>query len=356
MHSKWLRAALALGLLALLLITAATMLGRRVAEGSSYPLYSSFRNDPKGTELAYDALSSLPQISVERNLRPLSWLAGKSGATLILTGAAATSYLASEGNLDLLEKLASQGWRIIVGIAMPRWSERVEHVLKDGPLEKKWHVRLARNSKEVPDEDEDEAEQDVPTPSPFHIAEAKDWTARRSHGGRPVYFERAFNKGTIGLLSEPMLIGNYGVANKLDRELMPWLVGPNHRVIFDETHLGIAESGSIAGLIRRYHLQGAIPALLLIELLFVWRNSVPFPPPRQTTRGQYNLGRDSRAGLQSLLARNVRPAQLLPLCVQLSKAAELDRIESILNARKQLDPVETYARIQRELNPGRKAT
>jgi hypothetical protein len=356
-RSKWLRMAVAFGLFSLLLITAAAVLGRRVQEGSSYPLYSSFRDDAKGAQLAFDALSYLPGITVERNLRPLSWRQGKlAGATLILAGADAASYLSMEGNLNLLELLANQGCRVIVGIHIRRWNEGVEKILKDGALEKKWQVRLARNSTEDKEEDEDQDPLDTPSPSPFHIADAKGWTRRHSYEGRPVYYERSFGKGAIGLLSEPMLIGNYGVASKLDRELMPVLAGPNPKIIFDETHLGVSESGSIAGLIRRYHLEGAIPALLAVGLLFVWRNSVPFPPPRQSRVGEHNLGRDSRAGLQSLLARNIGPAQLLPLCVQLAKVAEPERLQGLLNAGKQLDPAEIYARIQRQLNPGRKAT
>jgi hypothetical protein len=57
------------------------------------------------------------------------------------------------------------------------------------------------------------------------------------------------------------------------------MLGGNQRVVFDESHLGEVESGSIAGLARNYHLEGLALALLTLAGLYVWKNSSSLLPP-----------------------------------------------------------------------------
>ena len=72
---------------------------------------------------------------------------------------------------------------------------------------------------------------------------------------------------------------------RLDRlALVSAAIGPNTRVIFDEQHFGIAESGSVVGLARRFRLGGMALGLALCAALFIWKNASGFPPPAAAPR------------------------------------------------------------------------
>ena len=89
---------------------------------------------------------------------------------------------------------------------------------------------------------------------------------------------------------------------------------PNTRVVFDEQHFGIAESGSVVGLARRFRLTGMAAGLALCAALFIWKNASGFPPPAAAERSETLAGRTSISGLFTLLRRHVKPADLAAAC------------------------------------------
>src|SRR6202023_1528489 len=92
----------------------------------------------------------------------------------------------------------------------------------------------------------------------------------------------------------------------------------NRTVIFDEHHLGLSENASIAMLARKYRLVGLAAGLLLLAVLFIWRNSSPLLPQRKpaTVDGvAVAEGRGSASALQHLLRRNVAESDLIATCL-----------------------------------------
>ncbi len=73
-------------------------------------------------------------------------------------------------------------------------------------------------------------------------------------------------------------------------------------------------------LARRYHLEGALAAILLLAGLFVWRNVVSLVPrgaPDAAGIGAADgvLGHSASAGYLNLLRRSVRPRDLPAVCL-----------------------------------------
>jgi hypothetical protein len=98
--------------------------------------------------------------------------------------------------------------------------------------------------------------------------------------------------------------------------LLAWLAGSNPRLIFDETHLGVESTPGIAMLARRYGLHGLFASLLLLALLFIWKNAAGFVPayPDDGATSEIVSGKDSAAGFVNLLRRSIAPRELLALC------------------------------------------
>ena len=86
------------------------------------------------------------------------------------------------------------------------------------------------------------------------------------------------------------------------------------RVIFDEQHFGMAESGTVVGLARHFRLTGMALGLALCAALFIWKNAAGFPPAADAPRSATLSGRTSISGLYTLLRRHIKPADLAATC------------------------------------------
>ena len=93
-------------------------------------------------------------------------------------------------------------------------------------------------------------------------------------------------------------------------------LGSNPSIVFDESHFGIMESGSVVGLARRYHLLGLALGLAICAALALWRNASPFPPRGETFEPERLSGRTSFAGLVTLLRRHIPADRVTSVCWQ----------------------------------------
>jgi hypothetical protein len=91
-------------------------------------------------------------------------------------------------------------------------------------------------------------------------------------------------------------------------------IGARSHVIFDEQHFGMADSGTVVGLARRFRLTGMALGLALCAALFIWKNAASFPPPAAVPPRQTLSGRTSISGLYTLLHRHIKPADLATAC------------------------------------------
>ena len=160
---------------------------------------------------------------------------------------------------------------------------------------------------------------DLTTPE----AKTAGWHALLQRENRPVIVARPFGDkgGELLLASDTYFLSNEALRAEAHPALLAGLVGPARRVVFDETHLGIAERPGMMTLARRYGLQGGLGALGLLAALFLWRNVVslvppPVPPADPGATGSSVTGRDAAAGFINLLRRGVPPRELVGVCVE----------------------------------------
>jgi hypothetical protein len=286
----WKAAAAAVALAALFLGGLVALFNADFAGGEVYPEYSTLRADPGGSKLLFESLTHLPGLTVTRNFLPLQSLAANE-LTVVLLGL-------RELDPAELEKLAKPGNRVVAAL---REDWRPEPKESD-EIFKQWQVRIAV------DHEKDHT-------VALYFSQAQGWRPMERAGEKLIAIERDFGHGAVALLAGSSDFSNESTAS-LDR--LPQVtaaLGANSRIVFDESHLGIAESGSVVGLARRFRMMGLAAGLAIVAALFIWRNSSSFPV-RQASRPVALPGRTSASGLLTLLRKNLSPRELTAACWQ----------------------------------------
>lgn len=255
------------------------------AVGGVYPRYSSLRSDPDGAKLLYESLALIPGIRVSRNYLPLETLAGE-GQTILLLGIS-PSDLAERA--PVLKQIAERGNRVVAAMSPMK--------VPDGLLLASWGVVL------------DPADR-------LAFASAEGWIEMQRDRGKLTAIERAFGKGSVALLTTSANFTNESTVSASALPLVTRTLGHPQRIVFDESHLGIAESGSVVALARRMRLTGLALGLAICAALWIWRASSAFPPPLAAPARDRLAGRTSHAGLLTLLRRNIAPRDLAAVCWQ----------------------------------------
>jgi hypothetical protein len=273
------------------------LFGVRFATGDVYPEYSSLRASPTGAKLLYDSLARTPGVTVARNYLPLGYLE-ETHATVFLLALDAGEFAADpEPYLESIERLANRGNRVVAAL---HW-EGHDKPHRAGELDHRWHVQFGFDAAGK-------------HPHPLYFAEAPDWRVLERDGPKLLALERSFQNGSVVLVAESEGFGNQATAALDGLDLVSTALGPNARVVFDEQHFGIEESGSVVGLARRFRLTGLAAGLAFCAALFLWKNAAGFPPVAAAPRAETLAGRTSISGLFTLLRRHVKPADLAATC------------------------------------------
>lgn len=364
----------------------------RFASGANYPPYSTLRSDPLGTKAFFEGVGKVPGMTVMRNLDALNRVHGMRGTTLFLLGLDPGAF----ERLDLptaraLEDFALRGGRIVItfkpvhaqvkagaGEQTPlandtppdNASDRNQAEEETTPalyvaLTERWCLGLDERGlwDGKPERARRAADFDARLPvalschTALHfVLQDEGWETIYDRDDLPVLIERSYGKGRIVLSADSFFISNEAMKTERHPDLLAWLIGPSHTVLFDETHLGIARTPGIAALIRTHGLAPFFGALALLALLYIWRNAAAFlPPPAATTREDIDWGKDFSSGLTNLLRRNIPAEQVLETCLEEwqrdfthgphNQSALLPRMREILAAarlRKERDPIQAY--------------
>jgi hypothetical protein len=286
----WKAAAAAVALAALFLGGLAALFTADFAGGEVYPEYSTLRADPDGSKLLFESLTRLPALTVTRNFLPVQSL-GTNGSTVVLLGL-------RELDPDVMEKLAKRGNRVVAALREDWRPEPKE----SGEIFKQWQVRIAV------DTEKDHADR-------LYFSQAQGWRPMERAGDKLLAIERDFGNGSVALLAASGAFSNESAVASDRLPQVTAALGENSRIVFDESHLGIAESGSVVGLARRFRMMGLAVGLAIVAALFIWRNASSFPV-EQASKPVALAGRTSASGLLTLLRKNLAPRELTAACWQ----------------------------------------
>ena len=321
----------------------------RFSSGSSYPRYSSLGTDPMGTDVLFESLNRSGKASAVRNYLPLDQLRARNATVLYLGASPYWFEAANDRSFAPLEAIARQGNRVVVGITdqylrgltingavLQRGSRRDNRATTN-----RWDIRV-------------KGEKTKGTLAEKYMIEpGHEWQPALE----PRMWERNFGPGTIVLMSDGNRLTNQSLANDdSHNELVPALLAGRTTVIFDESHLGVVETGSIAALVRRYRLEGLIAGLLLLTAMFLWRSATRFPPPPEEAETEAVLiGSESPSMLAGLLERHIAPETLIEVCVaEWNRVRPGKRVDA--SAWRRADPLHAYRQIQARLQDRKNRT
>jgi len=305
--------------------------------GDVYPPYSSLRSDPLGAKALYESLAAQPDLAIERLYKDRTTL---DRDTMFVLGVDPVSWAGvKDKTLEEYEQLVQNGGRLVIAFlaVRPPRSRPEKRAIED-----RWHLHFRYRPGVYEETDA------IPTETALRIDAGPEWHTLAGHGA----IVRMFGKGEVVIVPDSFPLSNQGLFEARDAQFIAALAGPARRIVFDENHFGVAETGSVTTLMRKYHLEPAVALLALAAALFLWRNSSSFLPPCEARASDAVTGRDSMEGMTALLHRGVGDKDLLDVCfAEWSKSAPRQaraaQMEEALRAHR--DPVEAYRAAVRAL-------
>lgn len=376
----------------------------RFETGDVYPPYSSLRPDPLGVKAFFQGLEALPGLEVERNHGDAARIAGGPRTTVFVLGADAGA-LAAAGRrrVEALERIVAGGARLVLALRPdPHAADRPDPAegcdagdRADGgsagaggyrdsgvsgdsagafeDLRRRWgfDVQTHRDSPDIAAPSHAILRDGDPA-LPFSVAwrgglvlagADPAWRTVYTVGDATVLAERRFGDGTIVLSTDSFFASNEAIWRERHPDLLTWLVGDGTRIVFDETHLGVAEHVGLSDLVRKYRLQWLFGSLALLALMFIWKGSASLIPRREddvSGAPDVTEGAGLTLGLARLLRRSIPGREVIPACVgawreslgpgEEAKAARVRDAVDGAPGGAESDPVRSYREIHRIIN------
>jgi len=381
----------------------------RYETGDIYPPYSSLRADPLGTKAFYEGIDNVQGLSSDRNYQPVTKLKDIRNTTIFSFGMDPLALLSvDKETVRAIDELLLNGNRLVFsffpvhkGFSFMSFSREEEeeeeeegeeeeekeeekeepddrYFEKPVSLSERWGIRF--DYAELPENADKghtsiqafvQGDADLPAAISWHTSlyfdtpDDKRWRVIYAANGHPVIIERNIGKGTIVFSADSYFLSNEAMRNERHSELLAWLIGSNPELMFDETHFGVMETPGIASLIRKYRLGWFVAGLVLLVMLFVWKNAFSFVPPHEDTLTDGGeSGKDTTTGLINLLRQNISSHNILSVCFdeweksssyrQKDSDNVVEEIRSVIraeNARssRERDPVACYKTISKIL-------
>lgn len=315
----------------------------RFESGQAYAPGSSLRTDPLGAKALHDAYAALPGIAVARNFLPLSEVDRfPSDAVLLFLNmpGRGTHALA---DIEAIDRFLRAGGHLVIAMDPRRIAYNLENDTEETSLSNDPEVpqgRQRRMHTRSPRDDQAEfwgklsfrrgehaggharrvVEADMRLPERLPWREGGElvdydsviWTPIYRVGDAVVMAGRSYGAGGILVMTDDYLFSNEALLKHREPEWLAWILADKARIIFEETHLGVAETTGVAMLMRRYQLGGFMSAFAVFMALVVWRGASPLLPPfagrthENVVRTEYS----TEAGLSDLVRRSVLLAEL----------------------------------------------
>ncbi|MCP4269549.1 MAG: hypothetical protein GY777_28925 [Candidatus Brocadiaceae bacterium] len=388
---------LGLVIIVILFLTGITIIfNLQYDKSNNLPRYSSLRADPLGTKIIFESLSNLSDLNVQRNFKSYYQLPTNYKYTFFFLGSTVDSFFnnINKNDFEKLHGLLEKGNRLVFALTPDKnsYSARKTRKGEEGEkekvvdeddevkdegikeskdfLKKNWDICFSETS----DKSQDNHKKlllsivpdscNIPWNSNIHFEIGEEWSTILKDNNKNLIVERAVGNGSLVFLSDSYLLSNEAMFNDRYSWFLSWLIGNNKNIIFDEVHLGIAHKTKVIELAKRYKLHGFFFGLIILAVLYIWKNFSFFIPNEQSSKEKKNitLGKDTSAGFVQLLERSISKEDISKICKNewlktdsvkrdLSQG-KLDRINAVIELEgnlpgKERNPIKTYSKIRK---------
>lgn len=382
----------------------------RFSTGDAYSPGSSLRPDPLGTKALYEALTAHESLSAERNFTPISSLREIDPQASLLFLNCDPWDIKFIAHYEPITRFVRDGGRIVLATEAVRFQaylpdedepETEQPASDENPdkpeepdvekkrfeTDKEYDEELARSKAfwaglEIEEGSYSNGDalkhenvtqrlpQRIPWRDSHRLIDYDDsiWTPIYLSGEEVVVIERQYGQGSIVVMMDDYLFSNEALFKHRYSNFLTWVIGNKRKVIFEETHLGVAERGGIAVLMRHYKLGSFILASVCFMGLVIWRGVCPLLPAfSHSKRGNIVRAEHStEAGLSDLVRRSLPLSTMPRQAYELWKksfirndmdrrsyASEMREIETILSSSAETRgsmPNEVHSRISAIIN------
>jgi hypothetical protein len=290
----------------------------------NYPPYSSLNNSADGTKAYFETLGRLG-FTATRNYRPLRKLKGAQ-ADIFFPGIGLEALRhADEKDFEDFEELAKSGTRLIIATQpesvwaaapVPSKGKKPAPPPKD-LLKERWGIEIGfRERPGTRIESGTFKRLGIKPVTGFFQKWSKEWSPSLERADAPLFLERSFGKGSVLLISDCRYFTNRVLLTHPDMQVLTAVPGAHSAMIFDESHLGLEDTGTVVGLATSHHLNWVLLGFAVLAALYIWRNSVSFVPPVAISKDHSVAGQDAYAALTNLLMQSVPAKDLLHKAAQ----------------------------------------
>ncbi|MCD4819215.1 MAG: hypothetical protein K8S23_11045 [Candidatus Cloacimonetes bacterium] len=350
----------------------------RFQKGDVFPEYSTLRSDEQGCKAYYETLKLLEKVEVEKNFIPINQLREYHNTTFIFAGLTYNQIqsfdyykeqtfqnilknnnimvllLNPEIYFTFIDSLSAiidstinkneDKYKFSENLGFEILSSKIDSLSRNSAKqnsESKEHNREIEKTAFIPgiESGDDNLPKKIKWESKLYLKVNEDWKIKYKNMDNPVICELKKDDYSVIIATDSYFLKNTTLRDERETEFLLWLTGSNTKIIIDESHFGMANKHGVSYLLKKYRLFYSVLVLIVLALLFIWKNMYSFLP--KTSKFSDNEEKQVifvESGTVELLRQNLTPQQLLPICLdewkkslKIHKKNDRGRLEEIEN-------------------------
>jgi hypothetical protein len=249
----------------------------RLRKGEAFPDYSTLKADPLGTLALFESLQKTPDLTVTRNYSSTS-IVNISNSTIFFIGVQPYVFNMEGSLTSHIDSLLKNGNRVIVSFLDPPFyslSNFPSDSLNKSKLSFLHSIKFKKSCSDTSNvRAADAFFKNIKWPGGLNLQADSTWETIVFRDSFMLLGEKKVHSGALVALHDGYNLSNQGLRDNLktngSNPLIPYLIGNNTTIIFDESHHGFVKRNSISAILQKAGFTPVIVFLCMWFLLLIW--------------------------------------------------------------------------------------